>query len=142
MSKNAIYACTPRKLMYLQVWPFFKAPYLWKLEWCHSAPCPHLKSRSSRRWALSVPRWTVHSSLTCMVYGVPHLEAGISPRKFEVYLNTRSSNLNSNIIQMSKKQYMHAHQENWCNLRYGHSSRSRTFWKIGVVPFCTLPLNL
>jgi hypothetical protein len=28
MSKNAIYACTPRKLMYLQVWPFFKAPYL------------------------------------------------------------------------------------------------------------------
>jgi hypothetical protein len=34
----------------------------------------YLKYRSSRRWA-------VHSSLTCMVFGVPHFKAGIFPQE-------------------------------------------------------------
>jgi hypothetical protein len=40
ISKNAIYASTPRKLMKPCVWPSFKVPYLLKFEWYLSAPCP------------------------------------------------------------------------------------------------------
>jgi hypothetical protein len=45
----------------------------------------HLKCRSRRRWALSVPRWTVRPSMTCMVSGVSHLKV-FSSKKFEAYL--------------------------------------------------------
>jgi hypothetical protein len=45
----------------------------------------HLKCRSRRWWALSVPRWTVRPSMTCMVSRVSHLHV-FSSKKFEVYL--------------------------------------------------------